>query len=402
VVALRPLSEVQEPGWGGRAMGLDRLPPEYRGGGIKIALIDSGVAASHKQLGDISLGFAGPAAGDGRSWLQDPIGHGTACAGIISAAWDTPKVQVVSGMRGYASAAELHACKLPRDTRASDLVAALDYCMSAGIDLICLGFGCQRGSAIVEQRVVAAKQRGIAIVAAAGSSGGPVQFPACSPHVLAVGAIGRAGTYPEDTPHAAHAAAAAVIGGGFFVPAFSCRGPEIDLCAPGVAVISCQSPDGYAAFDGTTLAAPHVAALAALVLAHHVDFRRDFANRDARRVERLFQILKETAQPLGHPALTGAGLPRAAAALGLQAPVWTPHVSIGTGMEEMRSALRHTSLFGLDAGDVPEPDLQRGPAFVAPLPLTPQWPQTMGGTGVKAGLSDLRAAMLLAGLSAGR
>jgi subtilisin family serine protease len=169
-----------------------------------------------------------------------------------------------------------------------------------------------------------------------------------------------------------------------------------------VAVISCQSPDGYAAFDGTTLAAPHVAALAALVLAHHVDFRRDFANRDARRVERLFQILKETAQPLGHPALTGAGLPRAAAALGLQASVWTPHVSVGTGIEEMRDALRHTSLFGLDSTDVPEPHLQRGPAFVAPLPLTPLWPQAMGGTGVKAGLSDLRAAMLLAGLSAGR
>jgi hypothetical protein len=38
-------------------------------------------------------------------------------------------------------------------------------------------------------------------------------------------------------------------------------------------------------------------ALAALILAHHGDFRGDFASRDFRRVERLFQILKDTAQP---------------------------------------------------------------------------------------------------------
>jgi subtilisin len=401
VVALRPLSEVREPGWGGRAMGLDRLPAEYRGSGIKIALIDSGVATSHKQLGGVNHGFASPATGAGQSWSQDPIGHGTACAGIILAAADTSK-QVASGVRGYASEAELHACKLPLDAHASDLVAALDYCMVADIDVACLGFGSQRGSTIVEQRVVAAKQRGIAIIAAAGTSGGPVQFPACSPHVLAVSAIGQAGTFPEDSPHAVYAASAAAIGGGFFVPSFSCIGPEVDLCAPGVAVISCQSPDGYAAHDGTSLATPHVAALAALVLAHHIDFRRHFSNRDARRVERLFQILKETAQPLGNPAFTGAGLPRAPVALGLQAPMWTAHVSFDAGVEEMRNALRHAGLFGLDFGEAPGAQPQRGPAFVAPLPLTPLQPQqAMGGMGVAA-LSDLKAAMRLAGLSAGR
>jgi subtilisin family serine protease len=405
VVALRPLSEVREPGWGGRAMRLDRLPSEYRGSGIKIALVDSGVATTHKQLAGIAQGFASNSAGDDRSWSRDAMGHGTACAGIISAAWDTPKVEGVGGLRGYASGAELHACKLPPDAHASDLIAALDYCIGAGVDLVCLGFGSRHGSRIVEQRIVAAKEKGIGIVAAAGSSGGPVRFPACSPHVLAVGAIGQAaGTFPEDSPHAAHAVAADAAGSGFFVPAFSCRGPEVDLCAPGVAVISCQSPDGYAAHDGTSLAAPHVAALAALVLAHHVDFRRAFAHRDARRVERLFQILKETAHPLGNPVLTGAGLPLAPQALGLQAQPRMLHAPFGAGVagvEEMRDALRHAGLFGLDSGDLPGPLLQRGPAFVAPMPLTPPSPRAMRGVDVEAGLSDLRTAMQLAGLSAG-
>jgi subtilisin len=60
-----------------------------------------------------------------------------------------------------------------------------------------------------------------------------------------------------------HPAADALPAGEFIVPGFSCKGPEVDVCAPGLAVISCQSPDGYAARDGTSLAAAHVAGLAA-------------------------------------------------------------------------------------------------------------------------------------------
>lgn len=401
VVALRPLSEVREPGWGGRAMQLDRLPPEYRGAGIKIALIDTGVATTHKQLRSITRGFVALADEGSASWSQDAIGHGTACAGIISAAWDTPKVEVVSGVRGYASEAELHVCKLPPNARCSDLIAALDYCLATGVDLICLGLGCQRGSTIVEQRLVAAKRRGIGMIAAAGSNGGQVHFPACAPHVLAVGAIGRTGTFPDDSPHAAHAASAIATGGGFFIPAFSCRGPELDLCAPGVATVSCQSPDGYAAFDGTSLATSYVTALAALVLAHHADFRRDFANRDARRVERLFQILQATAQPLGHPALTGAGLPNAPMALGLRAPVPTYFAPLDAGVELMRDAMRLAGLGQPDFSEAAVPQPQRGRALVSPLPLSPQSPPIAACAEV-GGLQDLKTAMQLAGLSAMR
>ena len=371
----------------------DHLPGDYRGGGIKIALIDSGVATSHKQLGGIQRGFD-VADGEGRAWSQDASGHGTACAGIITAA--------ATGIRGYAPDAELNVCKLPADPYSSDLVAAIDYCVAAGIDVACVGFGAQRGSAIVEQRIAAARQRGLAIVAAAGSTGERVQFPASSRNALAVGAIGQTGTFPEDSPHAVHEALATARGGGFFVPAFSCRGPELDLCAPGVAVISTQAPDGYAARDGTSLAAPHVAALAALVLAHHADFRRDFAGRDARRVERLFQILKATAQPLGEPAQTGAGLPDAPAALGLPLQPRLGPPTINVALAQMRDALRFAGLIegGAAVTSIPEP--LRGPALVAQLPLSPTTPaSSVGAQGIERSMRDLNSAMRLAGLSAG-
>jgi len=393
---LEPLSPPDEFDWGGKAMRFDRLPAECRGAGIKVALIDSGVAITHRQLAKIDHGMD-VRGNDERSWSHDGIGHGTPCASVISAIPDA-----AHGIRGYAPESELHVCRLPPDARCSDLVAALDYCLQTGIDVVCLGFGCERGSAIVEQRIAVAKQQGIGVIAAAGNAAGPVQFPACSPHVIAVGAIGQVGSYPDNSPQAFQAAAAAPVAGGLFIPSFSCRGPELDLCAPGVGVIACQSPDGYAACDGTSLAAAHVTALAALILAHHNDFKGDFSSRNFRRVERLFQILKGTAQPIGHPWQAGAGLPDAARALGLPAQPWPLTAPLDLGLGQMRTAVQHVDLqrFGVLETAAFEP--QRGPASVTHWPLNPL-PLTFGAeTEVKSGVHELKAAMMLAGLSDGR
>jgi hypothetical protein len=392
-VSLQRLSPPDDISWSGKAMRFDRLPAECRGAGVKIALIDSGIATTHRQLAKINHGI-NLRSGNASSWAQDVVGHGTPCAGIISAMADA-----AHGIRGYAPDAELHVCKLPLGACCSDLVAALDYCLQTGIDLVCLGFGCQRGSAIVEQRIMLAKQQGIAIIAAAGNTGGPVQFPACSPHVLAVAALGQAGSYPSDSPQAIQAATAAPLAGGLFVPLFSCRGPELDLSAPGVAVVSCQGPDGYAASEGTSLAASHVAALAALVLAHHGDFRGDFASRDFRRVERLFQILKDTAQPIGHPWQTGAGLPDAAGALGFGPQPWALQLSLDAAVDEMRTALRHVDLAHLGAGMAPAFEPSRGAAIVTSLPLS--WPMSTATAATDVDVRALKVAMSLAGLSTG-
>jgi len=394
---LEPLSLPNALDWGGKAMRFDQLPAECRGTGIKIALIESGIAISHKQLARIDHGIDIRGGGEGRSWSQDVIGHGTPCAGIIGAIPDA-----AHGIRGYAPESELHVCRLPPDARCSDLVAALDYCLEAGIDVAFLGFACERGSAIVEQRIAAVKQQGVGIVAAAGNSAGAVLFPACSPHVLAVGAIGQIGSYPEDSPQALQAGAAVAVAGGLFVPPFSSRGPELDLCAPGVAIVACQSPDGYGICDGTSLAAAHVAALAALILAHHGDFRGGFARRDFQRVERLFQILKDTAQPIGHAWQTGAGLPDAARALGVRSQQWPLAAPLNAGLEEMRNAIRHLDHVHSGVGEANAFEPPRGPANVTHLPLNPIPLTFLAESGAEAGVHELKAAMMLAGLSDGR
>jgi subtilisin family serine protease len=145
-----------------------------------------------------------------------------------------------------------------------------------------------------------------------------VQFPASSSSALAVAAIGRVGEFPLDSYHAQ--TVQNPTPDGYFSPRFSCFGPEIALCAPGVAVLSSVPPNNFAACDGTSMAAPHVTGLAALVLAHHPDFAVAFRARNLQRVQRLYQILKASARPLnlGDPRRTGFGLPDAPLALTLQ------------------------------------------------------------------------------------
>ena len=303
-------------GWGGLAMGLDQVPLSLNGAGVKVAIIDSGAAQkTHRNLHQMGPGLS-IVGSDGNAWTEDTIGHGSHCAGIIAGGPVGPDGH---GVRGFAPGAEIHICRIFPGGRFSDLIGALDYCMENGIDVVNMSLGGGEPSQIIEERLIRAKQMGIACIVAAGNSGGAVQFPASTPHTLAVAAVGKWGEFPPDSYHSQQALGGETSGSGYFAAGFSCFGPEIDVCAPGVGIVSSLPPDGFAAWDGTSMATPHVTGLAALVLAHHPDFKTGFQARDGRRVERLFQIIKESAQtlPVGGADRQGAGLPSAPRALGL-------------------------------------------------------------------------------------
>jgi subtilisin len=305
----------QMVGWGQKAMKLDQLPPQLNGSGVRIGVIDSGAAPTHRDLHDILKGgydtLSEPTATT--SWQQDTVMHGSHCAGIIAGSDNG------HGIRGFAPSAELFAYKIFPDGRFSNLIEALNHCIEDQVDVVNLSLGSDQRSDLVEQKLQEAKDLGIACIVAAGNSGGPVQYPAASKTVLAVSAVGRIGVFPEDSFHGTTMAAAATSDG-YFSAKFSCFGSEIGVCGPGVAIISAVPPDNFAAWDGTSMATPHITGLAALLLAHHPDFhgpQAPFRARNARRVERLFQILKESARSIGiaDRDRTGAGLPDATVAL---------------------------------------------------------------------------------------
>jgi subtilisin family serine protease len=293
-------------GWGQRLMGLDLLDERLTGEGVKVAIIDSGADNTHPLLQHIRRGLDLTGNIPTNTWGQDLIGHGSHCAGIITAHSDSQ-----TALRGFVPDAEIHALKVFPGGRFSSLLEALDYCIDQNIDIVNLSLGSPVNSLAVEQKLEEAVLNGIACIVAAGNSGGPVQFPATSQFTLAVSAIGKLREYPEDSWEATTVSAAIPIApDGVFSPSFTCYGSEIGVCAPGVGIISTVPSNAFEAESGTSMATPHVTGLAALLLAHHPLFKQ-FKNKDIQRVGILFQMIKSMCLPynLG-TGRTGAGLPR--------------------------------------------------------------------------------------------
>jgi subtilisin family serine protease len=327
-------------GWGERAMRLDQLPQGFRGQGIRIAIIDSGAATSYTNLNRIRNGV--DIVNDNPdTWTQDLLGHGSHCAGVIGGA------DPGFGIRGFAPDAEIHVCKLFPGGQISQLIQALDYCIEHQIDVVNLSLGGTGPSVALEQAILRARQAGVACIAAAGNSGGPVQYPAASPQVLAVAAIGKIDEFPRDSYHVA-TINPDVDAQGYFTARFSCFGPQVDVCAPGVGIVSSVPPNNFGAWDGTSMAAAHVTGLAALMLAHHPAFQGQARMRSGERVDRLFQLIRMSARrvSLADPARVGHGMPDALIALGL---------ALGPGQQALQS------MWGALLGGVPLASAALGP-----------------------------------------
>ena len=295
-------------GWGQRIMGLDQVTDDLNGRGVKIAIIDSGLDATHPLLSHIQAGqdLTDSADNANNTWENDVVGHGTHCAGII-AARRTAKLP----LRGFAPQAEIHAIKIFPGGRFSSLLSALDYCIEKNIDVVNMSLGASQVSEAVEQKLEEAFLSGVACIVAAGNSGGAVQYPASSPKVLAVSALGRVGEFPPDSWDAQTLVQGLIASDGTFSPAFTCFGPEIGVTAPGVAIISTVPNNGFDPQSGTSMAAPHITGLAALLLAHHPLFKTGpQAVRGGQRISTLFNMIKSLCVPLSFPPeRAGAGIP---------------------------------------------------------------------------------------------
>jgi subtilisin len=326
-------------GWGERLMGLPGSDASLTGKAAKVAIIDSGCDTNHPALSHINIGFDltnrdpnnnNP---DPNTWRNDIISHGSHCAGVIAG-------NGTNGIRGFAPEAEVHILKLFPGGAFDSLIEALVYCINHEIDVVNCSLGSDQVNDGVTQQMMLARQAGIVVVVAAGNSGGPVQFPARLPTALCVSALGQAGTYPPDTYHAQTAPSQLQPGvttgaNGLFAPKFTCRGPQVRLCGPGVAVISSVPGGGMAAWDGTSMGAPHVTGLATLVAAHH-PLVTGMA-RNASRADQILNFVMALAQPVGmDKQFVGAGLPLA---VGQAGPAPSP--GIAPQASDLQSIVSH-------------------------------------------------------------
>jgi subtilisin family serine protease len=300
-------------------MGFGRLPPTYRGNGVRIALIDSGAAIGHPDLsGQIEHGRDLIGRDEEKGWQEDLLGTGTHHATLIVGRDDG------TGIVGLAPEAEVHICRVAPGGSAADLIEALDYCIEHQVDVAMFGAFVAEPATLLSAKVEEAWRSGVACIAAARSAGSSY-WPAASPYLLRVAAIGQLGTFPPEDADSA-TLTPRLTPEGFFVPEDvppEPGSPAVDCCAPGVGIISGLPPSSYGPLSGSSSAAAHVTALAALILAHHPLFRREpgrpSVTRDPSRPARLLGIIRDSCRPLPQldPARTGAGMPDAAVALGV-------------------------------------------------------------------------------------
>ncbi|RDI71472.1 S8 family serine peptidase [Halopelagius longus] len=277
--------------WGVDRVDAEKVADATTGSGSHVAVIDTGIDNDHPDLAE-NLG-EGVAFTVGKDWRNDSStdpsdwndgnGHGTHAAGIAAA------VSNGEGVVGVASGATLHAVKVLEDDGSgtySDVAAGIEYVADNGWDVGSLSLGGTLSSTI-EDACNYAANNGVLLVAAAGNEGADVAqtAPAAYDSVVAVSA-----TADDDS-----------------VPEWSNYGDEIELAAPGVEITSTYSDGRYAVLSGTSMACPHVAGAAGLLMA------AGHSNADART------RLRDTAEDAGrtgHDVRYGYGILDVEAAVG--------------------------------------------------------------------------------------
>jgi serine protease len=287
------------------------------GKGVIVAVIDTGVA--YKNLG-AAVGVPDLANTEivpgydfvhNRKEALDDHGHGTHVAGTI--AQSTHNGLGVAGVAYRAKIMPLKVLSSRGYGSVADIAEAIRFAADNGAKVINMSLGGGRPSRILAKAAQYAYEKGVVVVCAAGNEGrGKVSYPAAYPHAIGVAAT----QFDRKTTF------------------YSNWGKEIDLAAPGGNTRIDQNNDGmpdgvlqntlipgrpelndYLLFMGTSMAAPHVAGVAALVVANGVT-----------RPNSVERLLKRTAS---HPGGSGgwdehygAGIVDAAAALQKTGQEW--------------------------------------------------------------------------------
>jgi subtilisin family serine protease len=233
-----------------------------------VGIIDTGAPKDHPDLDGAILDardFTGSPSGP---W--DVNGHGTHVAGDIAARYGNGK-----GVTGPAPESMLVCAKgLGDNGSGSDvgIANAFDWLLGRGdVDVINLSLGSDMHSPAIQQACERAAAAKVPVVAAAGNSGNQINWPGRLPCVICVGAVDKNRQ----------------------IATFSCRGPEMDIAAPGVQILSTFLNGSYAMLSGTSMAAPWVAAVIALMIA--ADYTID------RGIDALLKRLRDASVDEGAP-----------------------------------------------------------------------------------------------------
>ncbi|MBS1550080.1 MAG: S8 family serine peptidase [Bacteroidetes bacterium] len=264
----------------------------YSGNGIKLAVLDTGFDFNHPDFAGRIIQQQSFISGQA---TQDGHGHGTHCIGTACG-----PVNPAGNIERYGIAynTQIYAGKVLSNSGSGadgGILAGINWAIANGCTVISMSLGAKTTnagfSAVYENAAVRALNAGCLIIAAAGNDSNrpgyinAVSHPANCPSIMAVGAV-------DINMNIAY-----FSNGGLF-PTYG----AVDIAGPGVGVFSSTKlPTKYATMNGTSMATPHVAGIAAL-----------WAEATGLRGVQLWQKLTSTAKPLPLPSRdVGTGLVQA-------------------------------------------------------------------------------------------
>lgn len=250
-----PNDPLMKDQWHMERIGASRAWDFATGRGVTVAVVDTGIACEDygpfKKVRDLEQTecVGGWNFVTKNEHANDDQGHGTHVAGTIAQSTNN-----AYGGVGVAFHARLMPVKVLNENgfgTTVDVADGIRWAAEHGAHVINLSLGGPRNSGVLQKAIDYAIARGSVVVAAAGNTGGHVQFPGASDGVIGVSATGA-----DDK-----------------IAKFSSRGNGVDVAAPGVGVVQqtiCNKGrdvcDNFPGYSGTSMASPHVAGAAALLV----------------------------------------------------------------------------------------------------------------------------------------
>ncbi|MBT0587758.1 S8 family serine peptidase [Alteromonas oceanisediminis] len=207
-----------------------------------VCVIDSGISRGHPDLPNQNNGLTGEANNNQvGEWFTDGDGHGTHVAGTIAALDNS------YGSVGVFPGVNLHVVKIFNDngkwTWASNLISGITQCQQAGAKVVNMSLGGASPNGAERAAMDQFKADGMLLIAAAGNDGdSSFGYPASYDSVVSVAAVDWRGDRAS----------------------YSQYNNQVELAAPGSAVLSTYGASGYVKLSGTSMATPHVSGAAAL------------------------------------------------------------------------------------------------------------------------------------------
>lgn len=249
---------------------------------VKVGIIDTGIDTSHPDLkNNIKGGYncIYP-----KKVATDDNGHGTHVAGIVAALHNN------IGVVGVSPKANIYAIKSLDSSGngyVSDVIEGLDWAVTNKMNVINMSFGTSSDNQSLHDAIIYAYDSGIVLVAAAGNDpNSPTNYPAAYSEVFSVSAI-------DETKN---------------IASFSSTG-KVDFTAPGVNINSTYLNSTYKTISGTSMAAPHVTGVVALLLSK--PSKCDIDGNGVCTPEEVKKRLESSSMDLGSPGkdnVYGSGL----------------------------------------------------------------------------------------------